>query len=68
MESSPQKSEKPRQPRQFLGVRFDCCGVYQRIYLNKAQTAFVGWCPHCARKVEIKVSPTGSSDRFFAAH
>mgnify|MGYP004137151623 CR=1 FL=1 len=68
MQTSPEKGRKPRPTRKFLGVHFECCSVYQRIYLNKAGTAFVGWCPRCARRVEIKVSPTGTSDRFFAAH
>ena len=53
--------------RRYIGVRFDCCGVYQRIYVNRAGTAYVGWCPKCAVKAEVKVSPTGSKTRFFTA-
>lgn len=53
--------------RPFVGIFFTCCKVYSRIYLNKQGTAFVGWCPRCAAKVEMKVSPTGSTSRFFTA-
>ncbi len=56
-----------RQKRPFIGVHFQCCRIYSRIYLNAAGTAFVGWCPKCAKKVEVLVSPTGSSARFFTA-
>jgi hypothetical protein len=53
--------------RPFVGVFFRCCRVYTRIYLNKKGTAFVGWCPKCTAKMEIKISPTGSTSRFFYA-
>ncbi len=59
--------DKPGKPREFLGIMFKCCNVYSRIYLNKDRTAFVGWCPKCARKAEIKISPHGSKSKFFEA-
>jgi hypothetical protein len=63
MKSSP--SETPKRGRPFLGVTFECCRIYQRIYLNAAKTAFVGWCPRCALKIEIKVDPNGERSQFF---
>ncbi len=54
-----------RDERPFLGVVFKCCKVYGRIYLNKQRTAFVGWCPRCAKPIRIKVSPDGTDSRFF---
>ncbi|MBI2901197.1 MAG: hypothetical protein HYY17_13520 [Planctomycetes bacterium] len=59
--------EKPARSRPFVCVLFECCRIYQRIYLNRAGTAFQGWCPRCCAKLEIKVDPQGSPDRFFSA-
>lgn len=53
--------------RPFLGIHFACCRVYQRIYLNAEETAFVGWCPRCCGKIEVPVDPEGTEDRFFTA-
>lgn len=53
--------------RPYLGIVFACCRVYQRIYLNRGGTAFVGWCPRCCGKVEIRVDPEGTPARFFTA-
>lgn len=51
----------------YVGVIFKCCRIYSRIYLNRAGTAFVGWCPRCGAKMELKISPHGSKSRFFMA-
>ena len=39
--------------RPFVGVMFRCCRVYRRIYLNHADTAFVGACPRGGPGIEI---------------
>jgi len=61
------QNNKNSREKEFIGILFKCCNVYSRIYINKERTAFVGWCPKCTKKVEIKISPTGSPDRFFEA-
>ena len=54
-----------RDPKKFLGILFDCCGVYGRIYQNKDGTAYVGRCPRCMRTVKVKIGEGGTGQRFF---
>ena len=51
----------------FLGIQFACCAVYSRIYLNRAGTAYVGFCPKCRGRIEIQIGAEGSERRFFTA-
>ena len=51
--------------RQFLGIFFECCHVYGRIYKNKDGSAYVGRCPKCLRSVRVRVGGEGTSRRFF---
>lgn len=62
--SSDKKSEMKTN---FLGIMFDCCNVYGRIYKNKEGTAYVGRCPRCMRSVKVPVGEGGTNRRFFRA-
>jgi hypothetical protein len=53
--------------RPFVGIRFACCQVYTRIYINRQATAYAGCCPRCLKKVELKIGPGGTDARFFTA-
>ena len=53
--------------RPFLGVHFQCCDIYTRVYLNRDATAYLGHCPKCARRIRFQVGPGGTDARFFRA-
>ena len=54
--------------RLFVGIHFACCDVYARIYLNPPGTAYVGNCPRCLGKLEIRIGPGGTDTRFFTVY
>ncbi len=56
------------QSRRFLGIQFACCSVYARVYVNKEGTAYIGNCPKCMKRVELKIGPGGTDSRFFTAY
>jgi len=54
-------------PRPWVGIWFDCCGVYTRVYRNVDGTAYRGYCPRCLRRVTLRVGENGTDARFFVA-
>ena len=57
---SPESSTRP-----YLGIQFDCCGVYQRIYRDASGSAYRGRCPRCGKTVNFPVGQGGTASRFF---
>lgn len=65
--AAPRPEDGPARP--FLGIRFACCDVYARIYLNRDGTAYQGVCPKCLlKRVSIRVGPGGTTARFFTVY
>jgi hypothetical protein len=56
-----------RQTRPFLGIHFECCRTYARIYRNEQGTAYRGCCPTCRAVINIPIGSGGTSSRFFNA-
>lgn len=65
----PSYSSRPSsRANQYLGVHFACCSVYSRVYVNRAGTHYIGYCPRCARRVAFRIDSDGTDDRFFTAY
>ena len=53
--------------RSFVGILFECCGVYSRVYKNGQGTAYAGGCPRCGLPIKLRIGSEGTSERFFRA-
>lgn len=55
-------------PRPYVGILFECCGVYVRVYRRPDQKFYRGRCPKCLRAVRLRIGREGTDARFFRAH
>jgi len=51
--------------RSFVGITFECCSVYRRVYLTADKSAFAGACPKCGKPTRIRIGHGGSKSRFW---
>lgn len=62
------EENEEQKKRAYLGIMFNCCNAYGRIYKNKDNTAYVGHCPRCMRSIRVPVGDGGTNERFFNAY
>ena len=60
-------NEPATDPRPFLGIHFECCGLYGRIYRDPNFRVYRGRCPKCLRSLEIPIGQGGRAGRFYRA-
>ena len=58
---------KPLKDKKYIGILFECCNVYRRIYINKDGNAYEGRCPLCYGKAKVVIGPQGTDQRIFKA-
>lgn len=59
------KDKRKREKKPFVGIYFNCCNLYGRIYKNKTGTAYEGLCPGCGGKVVVPIGEKGTNLRIF---
>ena len=55
------------QKNKFIGILFECCNIYRRVYVNKEKNDYRGRCPKCNGEVKVTIGPDGIDTRFFSA-
>ena len=66
--SEPDPADDPSTAgRPYIGILFDCCGVYARVYRRADRPIYRGRCPKCLRAVRVRVGKDGVTTRLFRA-
>jgi len=66
--SDVEEDNQEQSTRKFIGVWFECCHTYGRLYKNKEGTMYRGRCPKCLRPVQVAInaeSERATNRRFF---
>ncbi|MEM8836275.1 MAG: hypothetical protein AAGD00_10685 [Planctomycetota bacterium] len=53
--------------RKWIGIYFECCHTYARLWKNRTGTAYTGHCPSCAAAISVPIGPGGTNSRMFRA-
>ena len=54
--------------KNWIAIKWNCCGAYSRVYKNRAGDAYEGRCPKCMKPVRLRIGEGGTSARFFEAN
>jgi len=54
-----------RSARPFVGIQWDCCDTYTRVYREADGKSYLARCPRCGKRVRLKVEAGGTDSRFF---
>lgn len=65
--AQPQDTNRTAVGRPWIGIHFECCGVYTRVYRQPADARYEGRCPKCGVRVNLRVGPDGIASRTFVA-
>ena len=60
-------ADRPADQRPYIGILFECCGVYARVYRQPDQRVYAGRCPRCLCPVRVRVGKDGVATRIFRA-
>ncbi|MCB9852885.1 MAG: hypothetical protein H6819_07295 [Phycisphaerales bacterium] len=53
--------------RVWVGVYYECCAAYSRVYRRADEMCYRGRCPECGAAVSIQVGPKGIRARMLIA-
>jgi len=60
-------SEKKTVKRHWIGVMFECCSIYSRLYRAPDARVYRGRCPGCLRTLHLPLGEDGTESRQFRA-
>jgi hypothetical protein len=61
-------ARRRKQPRPYIGILFECCGVYARAYRQSDRMLYLARCPLCLRTARVRVGKHGTDARLFRAY
>lgn len=65
--SGSSSTSPPSEARPWIGVHFECCGIYARIYRRPDSPVYAGQCPRCLARITARVGADGTPQRLFRA-